>query len=169
MSKNCAKIVDLPAIVGSNTRAVKSATLDECKDMGAPFDTYTLQPGDEVQFPALEDLQIFHQEVRPGQDKYVVLVGCMRTRNGETKPSYFNVNSLHKRDVDNKPVYPEWYNIGDIRDRIKKLCEKGSLKCTGNTVYNAAVFGEDGKVKMIPNDEGTLVRAYEEKNTPILE
>jgi hypothetical protein len=167
MAKNCAKIEDLPVIVGSKTREVKSVTLDDCKGMGEAFDTYTLQDGDVIQFPALEDLQIFHQEVRPKQDSYITLVGCMRTRGGETKPSYFNVNSLHKRDVNNQPVYPEWYNLGDIKERIKELCKRGSIKCTGMMKYNAAVF-EDNKVKMVPNDEGELVRAFEEKDAPII-
>jgi hypothetical protein len=168
MAKNCAKIEDLPAIVGSKTREVKPVTLDDCQGMGEVFESYTLQDGDVIKFPVLEDLQIFHQRVNPKSESWVTLIGCMRTRGGETKPSYFNVNSLHKRDVKDNPVYPEWYNLGDIKERIKELCKRGTIKCTGMMKYNATVF-EDGKAKMIPDENGTLVRAFVEKDAAIIE
>lgn len=169
MANNCEKITNLTPIVGLGNRTVSTVNVDDCKGAGQAFDTYGMQAGDVLQFPKIEDVTIEKVQVREGDEKaFVYYIACKRTRGGETRDTRFNVNILHQRDVNNKPLHPYWYDLGDVSDRIKKLCAVGSIKCDSMQDYKATVW-EDGAVKMVTDDNGATVRAFEDKKAPIIE
>ena len=169
MANNCEKITNLAPIVGLGNRSVATVTVDECVGAGQAFDTYSVQPGDVLVFPKLEDATIEKVQVNTENEKaFVYYLACKRTRNGETRDTRFNVNILHRRDVNNKPLHPFWYELGDISDRIKKLCAVGSIRCTGIQKFNDTVW-VDGQPQMVTDENGATVRAFEVKDAPVIE
>jgi DNA-binding cell septation regulator SpoVG len=169
MAKNCAKITELGPIVGLGKRKVETVSVDACVGAGQAFETYGIKEGDVLVFPALEDALIEKVQVTEGNDKaFVYYLACKKTNNGETRDTRFNVNILHRRDVNNKPLHEYWYNLGDISARIKKLCEVGSIKCTGLQKFNDTIW-VDNKPQMVTDENGATVRAFEVKEAPIIE
>lgn len=169
MANNCEKITNLAPIVGLGNRSVVVVGVDDCKGAGQAFDTYSIQEGDTLQFPKLEDAVIEKVQVTAENDKaFVYYLACKRTRNGETRDTRFNVNTLHQRDVRNNPLHKYWYDLGDVSDRIKKLCEVGAIKCEKMQKYDATVW-VDGQPQMVTDENGATVRAFEEKSAPVIE
>ena len=81
MANNCEKITNLAPIVGLGNRSVKTVTVDECVGAGQAFDTYSVQPGDVLAFPKLEDATIEKVQVRADDERaFVYYLACKRTR-----------------------------------------------------------------------------------------
>lgn len=128
--KNIKKIETLPMLFGRNEGAkeISGAELEALKDEGINFESYTLKKGDVLEFPAFADMKIIENPVGPRATK-VFYVACKRTRNGQTIDTFFNLNSLSKRDIDNKEVYPEFYALPHLKARAEKLAEYGKIWC----------------------------------------
>lgn len=74
----------------------------------------------------------------------VVLLACMRKRGeGDPKPSWFNVNSLGKRDVDNVKQHELFVDCVDAYDRVEKLCELGAIEAVGTKEIAVPLFEEE--------------------------
>ena len=88
----------------------------------------------------------------------VYLVACERERNGRKAPSWFNLNTLTKRDIDNKPVQGEFYEAGNMKARLELLAEKGAITCVEKRTIQVPIFGDDGKPEKIEaiDDEGNV-------------
>jgi hypothetical protein len=115
---------------------------------------------------------VMKQPVREGSNSYVFLLACERTRNGHTAPSYLNLNSLAKRDADNIPVMPDWYELGNVQARLQKLAELGSVKATREVSIKAPRFDGDKRVyEQIMGEDGKLtsVAATRDQKVAILE
>lgn len=166
--KNSKKISveELPALFGEKAGhkadLIQGKELDNLKADGVNFDGYTLREGDEIAFPAYEDMVVKQMAPREGITTKVTFVACKRTRNGKEKVSYFNVNSMAKRDADNNPVFPELYELGNTQARLQWLAEKGGIKAgkaidvkvpefrNGERVCHDELQ-EDGTMKSVPN------------------
>lgn len=136
--------------------------LSDLKNAGVNFETYTLQPGEVLEFPKFEDMIVKSQPVQIGSTTEVYLVACWRTRAGRTekKPYWFNLNSLASRDVHQNPIYEEWYELGNVEARLQKLAECGAIK--GGETFNVEMpeFKEGKRVTREipnPNGDGTLI------------
>lgn len=140
------EIANLPPVFGEKQRPtskISGKDLASLKNEGLNFDGYTARKGDTFQFPAFEDMVVLKQPVREGSQSYVFLVACMRTRNGITKESYLNVNSLAKRDIHNDPVMPEFYECGSVEARLRKLAELGKVSADKEATIEVPVFDGD--------------------------
>ena len=113
---------------------------------GLNFETYSMRTGDILRFPKFEDMVVRAQPVRKGLAAKVYLVACERERNGKAMPYWFNLNTLTKRDIDNVPVHPEYYEAGNILARVKLLAEKGAITSTETVTIDVPVFTEDNKL-----------------------
>lgn len=157
--KNCKKIENAPVLFGrnENARDLSGAALNDLEVEGVNFESYTLKKGDAVVFPKFEDMEVTENPVGPKATK-VFYVKCMRTRGGVESSSYFNVNSLSKRDIANDPVYPEFYSLPNLKARLEKLAELGKLWC--NETKKIAVQKFVGNVPQYhdePQEDGTVM------------
>lgn len=138
--------------------------LNALKDFGQNFETYTIAKGDVIRFPRFEDMIVKIQDVReavPGEDRNripkVAYVACQLERNGATKNYWFNLNSLSRRDTNNKPVMPEWYELGNAEARLQKLAEYGAITCKETVDIDVTVFdGNRPKKKKTMGLDGVM-------------
>jgi hypothetical protein len=138
--------------------------LDALVTENQAFESYTIQPKDIMRFPAYENMEVAIQPVRPlasGEDLAKVpkmaLVACELERGGKKKPYWFNVNSLSRRDADNNPVMPFWYELGNLTARLEKLGEVGAITCNKTVSIKATVFdGNKPKREMAIGVDGLM-------------
>ena len=139
-------------------------SLDALVTENQAFESYTIQPKDIIRFPAYENMQVAIQPVRPlanGENladvPKMALVACELERNGKKKPYWFNVNSLSRRNADNEPVMPFWYELGNLQARLAKLGEVGAITCTKTVNIKAPVFdGNRPKKEMVMGPDGLM-------------
>lgn len=147
---NASKIAlnELPLLYGEAkrpARVIEKGQLEkETKGLGQSFNAYFITDGEIIAFPKFEDIVVKKQPVKEGSSNMCIYVSCTRTKNGNTKPSWFNVNCLHRRDINNEPLYKEFYECDNIYNRIQKLCNVGSIIGTGIQKMSFTKFGEDG-------------------------
>lgn len=138
---------------------IKGEELKTLKDDGVNFETYTLHKGETMVFPTHSDMLVKKQPVQKGSDRKVVYVACERIKNGKKSKYWFNVNSLAKRDADNNPVYPEWYELGNVDARLHRLAEVGAI--TANEEKEILVPAFDGNKRVyndVVQENGTIVK-----------
>lgn len=151
--KNIAKIENLAPIFGDrgDRKASDVKDLSTLKNAGVNFETYTLRVDEILKFPKFEDMKVKQQPVQAGSDTMVYLVACMRSRPGrDDAPYWFNLNSLAKRDVNNVPVHEEWYELGNVEARLRKLAELGAIKGGKEVEITVPLFQGNARVY---NDE----------------
>lgn len=124
------------------------------KDYGQNFETYTIAKGDVIRFPKYEDMIVKVQPVREpmaNEDKAripkVAYVACELERNGVKRASWFNLNSLAKRDYQNKPVMQDWYDLGNANARAAKLAEVGAITSTESVDIQVTKFDGNAPVR----------------------
>lgn len=143
--KNVAKITELAPVFQASTRPFRNVTdMSSLKDAGVNFEAYTLRMGETLNFPKYEDATVIAQPVREGSKTEIFLVACMREKNGKITPSWFNLNSLTKRDSDNNPVYQEWYDLGNVDARLQALCTAGGIKAVSEQTIKVPAFDRAG-------------------------
>lgn len=170
--KNIAKITaeNAAPLFGEKDRPSTLITGEDLKGLkgeGVNFETYTMRVGDTLTFPAFDEMIVRSQPVRKDSETKVFYVACERTRNGKKQNSWFNVNSLAKRDADNNPVYPEWYELGNVEARLQKLAEIGAITAKEEITVMVPTF--DGN-KRVYNDQlkedGTTIQVAASHEQP---
>ena len=159
---NIAKISEqeLAPLFGANVRPAETFSgekLKLLKNHGQSFDAYTIQKGDILKFPAFDDMLVKSQCVRRprANEKLedvpkVDLVACQLTRNGKTRNSWFNVNSLGRKDADQVPVMPEWSEHENVFAKLQKLAEMGAITSGEEKKIKSVVFdNETGRPKKV--------------------
>jgi hypothetical protein len=136
---------------GRKATPIKAA---ELKGRNQDFESYTAQEGDIFVFPTLESAEIKEQPIAVGSKNKVVLLACVRVRNNSERPSWFNINSLGKRDVDNVKQHELFMDCADAYDRVVKLCELGAIKAVSTKEIAVPLFEEK------PDANGKPVRKY---------
>ena len=51
------------------------------------------------------------------------MISCTRIKEGKVSPSWFNLNYLLAKDEDGVPIFPEYYTINNLQDRIDTLLD----------------------------------------------
>lgn len=162
--KNIAKITaeNAAPLFDEKNRPSQLITGEELKTLkgeGVNFETYTMRVGDVLSFPKFEDMVVRKQPVRPGSSTMVFLVACQRERNGKKTNTWFNANSLAKRDANNEPVYPMWYELGNLEARLQKLAEVGAITAKEEISVTVPTFDGNKRVyNDVLKDDGTTVQ-----------
>lgn len=171
---------ELPPLFGNATRPAQrysgaDAIKANVKDMGLNFDSYTLQKGDIFRFPSFDDMSIEVQPIRePLKDedvaripKVAYVIGELE-RNGKKRLTRFNVNSLSKRDVNNVPVMPYWYELGSLTARLEELAKVGAVTVKETVSIEVPVFeGNQRKTKEVLREDGTVDQVYDNKTQEV--
>lgn len=138
------KIESAPIFGERNGRKATTVNLKDLRGRNQDFETYTAIEGDIFLFPVLENAEIKEQPISANSKMKVVLLACMRKRGeGDPKPSWFNVNSLGKRDVDNVKQHELFVDCVDAYDRVEKLCELGAIEAVGTKEIAVPLFEEE--------------------------
>lgn len=139
MSKNV-KITSLPELYQANVRKPEVVTFEDLKDVDENFEGYTPQVGDIYRFPVLEEMKFRRQPVREGAKGKVTFVSAQLERNGVKTDTWFNLGFLKKRDANQVPVNPTWYDLNGAQARVKALADIGEIRATGSVKINVPVF-----------------------------
>ena len=147
---------------------IKGEELKTLKDEGINFETYTIKVGDVLKFPAHKDMIVKKQPVSVGSKSMVYYVACKRVRNGKETNYWFNVNSLTRRDADNNPVFPEWYELGNLDARLEKLAEVGAITAKEEVKIMSPVFEGNKRVyNDVVQEDGTVIKVAAATPKPV--
>jgi len=98
----------------------------------------------------------------------VYYVACKRVRNGKETNYWFNVNSLTRRDADNNPVFPEWYELGNLDARLEKLAEVGAITAKEEVKVMSPVFEGNKRVyNDVVQEDGTVIKVAAATPKPV--
>lgn len=169
---NISKIEKLAPLFGDKAGdrpATPVTDFNKLEAEGVNYETYAIEVGDILRFPALADMVVKSQPVRKGMTAKVYMVACERERNGRKSPSWFNLNTLTKRDIDNKPVQGEFYEAGNMKARLELLAEKGAITCLEKRTIQVPEFDDDGKPIKIEaiDEEGNTTLVNKPKNQDV--
>lgn len=139
MAKNV-KISSLPELYQAATRKPEDVTLDQLKEVNVAFEGYTPQVGDIYRFPAIEEMKFKSQPVRADGRGKVYFCSAQLERGGVVSDTWFNLGFLAKRDVNQKPVNPSWFELGNAQNRAIALAKMGEIRATGTVEINVPVF-----------------------------
>jgi len=131
---------------GANAREHHKVTnLTTLVNEGLNFDTYTIREGETLRFPKFEDLTVEWVAVRKGSKSGYHIILCESEYKDKKKTTWFGLPALYKRDANNEPVNPSWYELGNNLDRIKALCEVGEIHGTREVEIDVPVFNAEGQ------------------------
>ena len=166
MAKNV-KINNLPEMYQANTRKPEDVTFDQLKDVNVNFEGYTPQVGDIYRFPVLEEMKFRSQPVRTDGNGKVYFVCAQLERGGVVTDTWFNLGFLAKRDINQIPVNPTWYALGNAQARAAALAKIGEIKATGSVEINVPVFDRAAnRNKVVPTlDPATGLQMIDEFGT----
>lgn len=158
---NIEKITALAPLYGNKAGdrpATPVTDFDKLSNEGVNFETYAIKEGDILRFPKLDEMTVMSQPVSKTTKAKVYLVACERERNGRKSPSWFNLNTLLKRDVNNDPVHGEFYEAGNMKARLELLATYGAITSVETVTIDVPEFGDDMKPIKIEavDDEGNV-------------
>lgn len=145
---------------GANAREHKKVTdLRALVNEGVNFDTYTIREGETLRFPKLEDMEVQWVAVRKGSKSGYHIVKCESEYQGKTKVTWFGLPALYKRDANNTPVNPTWYDLGNNLARLEALAAMGEITGVGKVEIDVPAFDTDGNRIYADkfNEDGTPV------------
>lgn len=111
-------------IYGSNNHQVDECSLDELRD--EPYNSNRFIPGcDYIDFSWTRGSntdKIFRRIMySPGE--YINLIPCRESVRGNKRWTWFNLNSLLYTYDSGEPLYPKYYHIPNIQERVELLLE----------------------------------------------
>lgn len=153
---------------GVNVRPVKDPK--KLMNSGVNFDTYQIREGETLRFASFEDMMnpenelIIERQVSKGSPNYFTLVKCESEYNGIKKVTYFSLPSLKRQDVDNQPVNPSWFDLGNDLNRLRYLGAMGEIHGQHEVTIKVAkefVPDEQGRLRpkqiLLKNEDGSPV------------
>lgn len=169
---NIEKITTLAPLFGDKPGerpATPVTDFDKLSNEGVNFETYAIKEGDILYFPVLADMVVKQQPIRKGSTSKVYMVACIRERDGRKSPSWFNLNTLMKRDINNEPVQGEFYDAGNMKARLELLAECGAITSFETRTIQVPEFGDDGKPvkEEVMDDEGNVTLRNKPQNQPV--
>lgn len=139
MKKNIEKINENPEIsVRKGEKVEYGLKLDAASGDGEAGNFYTIEDGEEFYVPKAEEAELAKRTF--GQGHVWLLKGKMKRASGAEEVTYFNLNILHRRDVDGNFVFPEFGAMKDIPERAKAICAAGGIKGNGTVTYKRGQF-----------------------------
>jgi hypothetical protein len=169
---NIEKITTLAPLFGDKPGerpATPVTDFDKLSNEGVNFETYAIKEGDILYFPVLTDMVVKQQPIRKGSTSKVYMVACIRERDGRQSPSWFNLNTLMKRDINNEPVQGEFYDAGNMKARLELLAEYGAITSFETRTIQVPEFGDDGKPmkEEVMDDEGNVTLRTKPQNQEV--
>lgn len=142
---------EAPAIFQADARPTETITSpDTLKSTGAAFQSNSAQKGDKWEFYSVNELLkrnwIRRQPTRVGGPNKTTLVCGERTRAGKTQLAWFNLGSLNRTDINNNPVMPNWFDLGNDYLKIEKLHSMGQFEVTETKKFDFQKW--DGAVRL---------------------
>lgn len=163
MKKNIEKINENPEIsVRKGEKVQYGLTLDAASGDGEAGNFYTIEDGEEFYVPKAEDAELAKREF--GQGHVWLLKGKMKRASGIEEVTYFNLNILHRRDVDGKFVFPTFGEMKDIPERAKAICAAGGIKGSGTVTYKRGQFDrqKNTQATSVDPETGKAIPVYKE-------
>lgn len=153
------EVVPVFGTTGPNARKTRKTNLENLQNSGVNFNTYTIHEGETLRFPKYEDMECIDIEVTPGSNTYTTIVKCeSEDKDGHKKATYFSLASLRKRDAENTPVQPTWYDLGNDGARLRALAKVGEIHGERTVEIMAPKFinGKRAEVEVL-NEDGSPV------------
>lgn len=163
--------VEVPVSGTTGPNGVTVRTVRDIKKLvnsGVNFDTYQIREGEILRFASFKDMMnpdlklVQERQVSKGSQNYFTIVKCESEYKGHKKVTWFSLPSLKRQDVNNKPVNPTWYDLGNDYNRLKALGALGEIR--GNheieiDVVKEFVTDEAGRQRpkqiRVTNEDGT--------------
>jgi hypothetical protein len=162
MKKNIEKINEQPEIsVRKGEKVTYGLKLDAATGDGEAGNFYTIEDGEEFSVPKADEAELAKREF--GQGHVWLLKGKMKRASGVEEVTYFNLNILHRRDVEGKFVFPVFGEMKDIPERAKAICAAGGIKGTGSITYKRGQFDRQKNTQAVSVDEtGKAIPVFKE-------
>lgn len=114
---------------------------------------FTLNDGEEFYVPSAENAELVKRPF--GGGNVWLIKGRKKDASGVEEVTYFNLNILHRRDVDGNFVFPYFGEMKDIPARATAICEAGGIKATGEVTYKRGQFDRQKNAPAVTVDEET--------------
>ena len=116
-------------ITGSKDRSVDILSLDELFDQ--PYNSTLYIPScDHINFCMTHDPDTdrIYRRIMFSPGEFINLIPCACiTQKGDIRWSWFNLNSLLYTNNSGKPLYPKYFHIKNIQERVKVLLEDSNF------------------------------------------
>lgn len=144
-----------PASLRVGNRTVAKVSVSEYNTDTDRGTVYQLSAGEGFRFPAFtDDLQLEKVPVTAGSNNFYYLIhGDIIRADKSEEPSYFNLNSLNKRDVNGVAVNPSWQGLSP-EERVKALCKMQEIKVVEMKTIDSPVY--DGGQRKVVIDENNV-------------
>lgn len=130
---------DLPSLPQADRRPVVRVAKDQIKNTGVSFNTFGIQVGDVIEFPAYDDIIVVAQPVRPNSEIMQYLAGVIK--NG--KPNYLALGALTRQDVNREYTCEFTKQMGELGDNEKRLMFLQGKKITAKETKDIKVQAFD--------------------------
>lgn len=164
MVNNIEKIteqVEIPAVSGRTV--TYGLSIHDATGKGEAGNFYTLNEGETFQVPSVENAELASQTF--GDGVVYLLKGIKTDASGIQEKTYFNLNILHRRDVDGKYVFPTFGAMKDIAERAEAICNAGGIKAEGTITYKRGQFDRTKNAPATQVDkDGKAVRIFTEQS-----
>lgn len=122
---------------------------------GVNFATNQIAKGQTLMFPDFKDMIVEEIPISKGSKSKALYVRALDKTTRKTVR--FSLSSLRKRDVNNVPVLPGWYELGNDQARLQKLAEIGEITGSSEKTIEVPVFeGGVRKYNNVLNPDGTF-------------
>ena len=112
----------IPALFGESQRPSEIVTNKEALlNEGGNFDGGGAMKDDVWDFPEFDEMIIRKQPTRVNGSNHSFFVLAKVTRNKKEQLKWFNIGSLARQDASRTAIMPEWYDLGNVYARAKKL------------------------------------------------
>jgi len=153
---------NFPVLFGEKTRPAETVNDKASLDLeGQAFESYAPKKGAIYRFTTFEDAIIKKQPVTEGGKAMQFLMLCEESLDGGKTfhTGVISLNSFAKRDANNVPCHPTWYDLGNIGKRAQKLCEMGQITVgTKERTIKVVVFDKGQPLKEMARDaEGKII------------
>lgn len=149
---------------GANARKTRKTNVEKLEESGVNFNTYGIRDGEILRFPKFEDMELMDVQVQPGSESWTTLVKCEseytspKTNVTTKAPTWFAIATLRRRDADNNPIQPTWYNLGNDRKRLEALAKVGEIKGEGTVQVEVPKFVNNKRAEVeVLNEDGSPV------------
>lgn len=136
-------------ISGERDHPVERIPISEVREELFNTDRYSIRSGyiDFTHFHYPDDESVFARiMLSPGE--YVNLIPCyIKTPNGNNRAGWFNLNSLLYTDNNGIPLYPKYYSILNIQERVRSLMHDDHFVIQSINRHHEDAYKEEIKSK----------------------
>ena len=137
-------------VYGADTRPLETVKLDDVAHEHEEQTFYGIEPGEIIYFQPsytfIDKQPVFEDPNRTnarGERPSQYLIPVVREKNGTKFNDMFSMNTLNKRDANNKYVHGELAQ-GGLKARVERLCKMGAIKGGSEQIIMVAAFETNG-------------------------